>query len=404
MSESPSRTTDTDLLAVHGGVPARERPIDTTVPLSPAGRAEIAALLDSGSLSAWYGGPNSHRFEEAFAGYHGPGFHAVAVNSGTSALHLALAAAGVGPGDEVIVPAACFISAASAVVQLGGVPVVCDVEPTSLTLDPVAAERLVGPRTKAVLPVHFWGYPANLPELRALCDRHGLILVEDACQAPGARVGDRRTGMYGDFAAYSFAFRKHVSTGDGGMVLTPRDESARQVRRLANLGKGEAWDEYHTLGYSYRMVELSALVGIDGMRRLDDEIARRRAAVAYYRDAFSDTGLVPIPESAWGQAIYFKLPVLLPAGSTGDRNAIVDAVGAENVSCRIPHPPLWTIDWLARYTAEHGRYRGADECPVAASLLPRLFEIETGPHLPLEEAAVSAGAVLKVWRHFRSGE
>lgn len=401
MTSSPSRFTDTELLAVHGGTPVREKPIDTTVHVSSAGRAKIAELLDSGSLSAWYGGPHSRHFEEVFAAYHGPQFHAVAVNSGTSALHLALAAAGVGPGDEVIVPAACFISAASAIVQLGGVPVVCDVEPTSLTLDPVAAAALVGKRTKAILPVHFWGYPADLCQLRELCDRHGLILIEDACQAPGAHVGDVRTGMYGDFAAYSFAFRKHVSTGDGGMVLTPDAEVAQRVRQLANLGKGEGWDEYYTLGYSYRMVELSALVGIDGMQRLDDEIARRQAAVAYYREALSDTGLVALPESSWGESVYFKLPVLLPVGSTAMRGVIVDAISAENVSCRIPHPPLWTIDWLARYTTSHGRFRGADDCPVAAAFLPRLFELETGPNLPLDEAAISAKAVTKVWEQFR---
>lgn len=385
-------------LAIEGGRPARPEPIVCTVPVGGELRARIMDLLDSGLFSDYYGGPYSLQFERAFAEYHGPGTYAVAVNSGTSALHLSLAAAGIGHGDEVILPALCYVSAASAVVQLGGVPVICDVEPHSLTLDPARVAELINPRTKAVLPVHFWGYPADLTGLRSLCDAHGLALIEDAAQAPGAPVGGARTGTVGDFATYSLGVRKHVACGEGGVVLTRTAEAADRIRSLANVGKGPGWDDYRTIGFSYRMVEVSALIALDGLGRLDQEIAARRAAAAHYREVLADTALMPVPEPAWGSAVYFKLPVLLPPTHVADRPYLVDAIGAENVSCRVPHRPLYAIPWLRDHLADVGRLRGADECPVAESAHPRLFEVETGPHLPREQAEISAAAVLKVWR------
>lgn len=391
--------SETKSLALYGGEPVRPGPIETTVYISPEAKAEIAELVDGGNLSVWHGGPQSHRFEKAFAAHHGPGFRAVAVNSGTSALHLALDAAGIGPGDEVIVPAACYVSAATAVVQLGGIPVICDIDPRTLTMDADSAAALVGPRTKAILPVHLWGYPVDVPRLRKLCDEHGLILIEDTSQAPGTRIGDKKAGMYGDYATYSFAFRKHVSTGDGGMVMTSNEEAAERVRVLANVGKGAGWEDYRSLGYSYRMVEFSALVGLDQLTRLDREIAARRQAAQVYRDALEGTGLQPAPEPDWGECSYFKLPILMPAERAKQRNLLIEAVSAENVSCKVPHPALWEIGWLAAYLKGHDRFRGAEECPGAASVLGRLFEVEAGPHLPPHEAGKSASAVTKVWDH-----
>ncbi|WP_239311447.1 DegT/DnrJ/EryC1/StrS family aminotransferase [Plantactinospora mayteni] len=370
-----------------------------TTHLGPAARLRIAGVLERHEpLSEYYGGPWARRFEDEFARYHGADRHAVAVNSGTSALHVSLAAAGIGPGDEVIVPALAFVAAATAVVQLGAVPVICDAEPHSLTMDVRAAEALVTDRTRAILPVHLWGHPADLASLRALCDARGLVLVEDACQAPGAPVGAARTGTFGDFAAYSFANRKHIHCGDGGMVLCRTAEAARTVRSMANFGKGPGWDDYHTLGYNYRMVEVSALIGLEGLADLDDEIARRQHAASLYRQGLRDTDLAPVPAPAWGDSVYFKMPVLLPERHVARRQFVIDAIHAENVSSRIPHRPLFAVPWLAEYLRARGRYRGPEDCRVAASAHARLFEVETGPHLPAEEAARSVEAVRKVWR------
>ncbi|MFD0558169.1 perosamine synthetase [Stackebrandtia endophytica] len=385
-------------LAVNGGEPIRPRPISVNARIGADTRQALLDLLDGDHpTSLYYGGDRARELEAAFARYHSPTAHAVAVNSGTSALHLALAAAGIGRGDEVIIPALCFVAAASAVVQQGAIPVICDAEPDGLTMDVAMAESLITARTKAIMPVHFWGYPSDVPALRRLCDRHGLTLIEDACQAPGAPVGDTRTGILADYAAYSFSNRKFIHSGDGGMVLCHDAETAERLRSISNYGKGPGWDDYHQLGYSYRMTELCALLALDGLAHLDEEIAGRRYAADLYRKALDGTPLEPVAERPWGRGVYFKLPILVPRDRIPDRKFIVDALVAENVSSRIPHRPVYEIPWLADYLREHDRYRGAEQCPVSADAHPRLFEVETGPNLPADEAALSVRAVQKVW-------
>jgi perosamine synthetase len=387
-------------LAIHGGKPARSHPIPSGVAISASVRDRVLTLLDSGMLSDYYNGPWARRFETEFALAHGPEYRAVAVNSGTSALHLAVTAAGIGPGDEVIIPALCFVAAATAVVQNGGIPVICDAEPNTLTMDVAQAERLIGSRTKAVLVVHFWGYPSNAALLRRLCDASGLALIEDCAQALGAPIDGQRAGGFGDYATYAFSVRKHVACGEGGMVLCRGEKSYECVRRMSNYGKGPGWDDYFSLGYNYRMAEFPAIVALDGLGRLDKEMQARRQAAALYSGLFAGSGLEVVPEPKWGQSIYFKCPVLLPQQATLLRQAIVDAISAENVSCRVPHRPLYSVPWLAEYLKAHGAYRGAEACPTVAAMHPRLFEIESGPHLPIEEARVTGAAVMKVWRHF----
>lgn len=386
-------------LAILGATPARPAPIETTVTVSVEARQHIATLLESGRLSAYWGGPWSRRLEEAYGRHHHPAARAVATNSGTTALHLAVCAAGIGPGDEVIMPALCFVAAATSVVQNGGVPVICDAEPRSLTMDVDLAETLITPRTKAILAVHFWGYPAQVERLRALCDRHGLALIEDCAQSLGATLAGRPVGGFGHFATCAFSVRKHVACGEGGMVMCADDATQTRLRTLANYGKGPNWDDYDSLGYSYRLAEIPAVIALDGLGRLDLEIASRRAAAACYRRHFAGTGLAVLPEPEGSQAVYFKCPVLLPEGREADRAAIARAISAENVSCRAPHRPLYAIDWLARYLRDRDRLRGAAHCPVVARHHPRLIELETGPHLPPEEMEISAAAVTKVWRH-----
>lgn len=395
-----SKLSSSTQLAIHGGAPIRPDPIEANVVISDRARERVAELLNTGRLSDYYNGPWAHQFEDAFAQYHSASCRAVAVNSGTSALHLAVSAAGIGHGDEVIVPALCFVAAASAIVQNGGVPIICDAEAKSLTLNVDCIADLIGPRTKAILPVHFWGYPSNVETLRTVCDRRGLKLIEDCAQAVGASVDGRKVGMFGDYATYAFSVRKHVACGEGGMVLCRDEESYERARRMSNYGKGSGWDDYISLGFSYRLTEFSSIIGLDSLSRLDDEIFSRRSVASYYTNLFRDTPIEVVSEPTWGKSVYFKCPVLLPRDMIGVRQQIVDAISAENVSCRIPHRPLYNVPWLAEYLKQRGAYRGPQECPVAAALHPRLIEIETGPNLSLAEANLSGEAVLKVWRHF----
>jgi len=387
-------------LAIHGGAPIRPHPIEADVWVSDRARQQVNELLDTGRLSDYYNGPWAHQLEEAFAQYHSPGCRAVAVNSGTSALHLAVTAAGIGPGDEVIVPALCFVAAATAVVQNGGVPIICDAEPESLTLQVERVEELIGPRTKAILPVHFWGYPSNVEALRKVCDKRGLMLIEDCAQATGAPCHGQKVGTFGDYATYAFSVRKHVACGEGGMVLCRDEKSYERLRRMSNYGKGPGWDDYISPGFSYRLTEFSSIIALDGLGRLDDEIGSRQQAGRYYVELLRDTPLRVVPEPIWGKSIYFKCPVLLPPEMIGVRQQIVDAISAENVSCRIPHRPLYSVPWLAEYLKQRGAYRGPQECPVVAAMHPRLIEIETGPNLSMDEAQLSGTAVMKVWRYF----
>jgi perosamine synthetase len=387
-------------LALYGGTPVRAKPIETIVIASPQARDQVMELLASGMLSNYYNGRWARRLEEEFARYHGTSFHAVAVNSGTSALHLALTAAGVGPGDEVIVPALCFIAAAAAVVQNGGIPIICDAEPESLTLDLEKAERLITSRTKAILPVHFWGYPSNAADLCEICRAHHLALIEDCAQAFGAPVRGNKVGTYGEYATFSFCIRKHIASGEGGIVLCRNEENYRRLRALSNYGKGPGWDDYETLGYSYRLAEFSSIVALDGLSRLNEEIEARRRAVAHFTEVIVGTGLKIVPEPAWGKSVYFKCPIVLPLHATGLRQQIVDAINAENISCRVPHRPLYAIPWLAEYLEGKNAYRGAQDCPVVAAHHPRLIEIESGPHLPLDEARISGRGLVKVWNYF----
>jgi len=390
--------TTTRTLAIHGGEPIRPHPIEPNTYLSRESRARVDQLLDSGVLSAWYGGRFAREFESRFASYLGGG-HAVGVNSGTSALHAAVVAAGIGPGDEVLMPAAAYVSAASVVVQEQAVPVLCDIDPETFTIDPGDLERRITPRSRAVIPVHFWGCPADMDAVTRIAAEHGLTVIEDCGQSHGATVGSRKTGLIGRFGCYSLAPRKHISTGEGGIVTCREEEDARRVREVVNKGKGLGWLDYHRLGYSYAMPEFEAVVALDGLARLDEEIKSRRQAAGIYRRELADTPLSVPGDPAWGRHVYFKIPFTLPEVLAGERDFVVDALHAENVSCRPPHPPMYTIPWLAEYAAAQGRPYDRASFPVTERLLHRMFEVESGPCLPPHEAELSARAVREVWQH-----
>src|SRR5205085_3899123 len=187
--------------------------------------------------------------------------------------------------------------------------------PDNLTIDVEIAEQLIGPRTRAILAVHFWGYASDSKRLRALCDKHGLVLIEDCAQALGASASGNKVGTFGDYATCAFSVRKHVACGEGGMVLCNREQDHAKIRRFSNYGKGPDWDDYDSLGYSYRMPEFSAIVGLDGLGRLDDETRARQQAVEHYRKRVENSGLVIVAEPPWGSSVYFKCPILLPRDS-----------------------------------------------------------------------------------------
>jgi dTDP-4-amino-4,6-dideoxygalactose transaminase len=308
---------------------------DWRVPLTDIAVSEddVEAVLEclrSGWLTM---GPRTKLFEQALADYVGTP-HAVAVSSGTAALHLACQAAGLGPGDEVIVPAFTFVASASAARFVGAEPVLCDVlGPHDLNIDVEDVAQRITPRTRAVMAVHFCGYPADMPALRELCDAHELILIEDCAEAIGARVDEsgRQVGTVGELGAFSFFSKNQLCVGEGGMISTADEELAERVRLLRShaLTSG-TWDRHRghdpeydiiDIGFNFRIDEPRSALGLSRLRRLQEDIAARRAVVRAYRERLAEMPELELPwdERALELATHFAFPVLLADREARDR-------------------------------------------------------------------------------------
>ena len=243
--------------------------------IGEAERRAVDAVLASGLLAQ---GARVLAFEEAFAALV-DGRRCIAVNSGTSALHLGLLAAGIGPGDEVIVPSFTFAATANAVALTGATPVFADIDPDTFCLDPNAAAAAIGPATAALMPVHLYGHPADMPAFTALAERHGLALFEDAAQAHGAAIAGRHVGAWGAAAAFSFYPTKNMTTGEGGLVSTGDPDLERRVRLLRNQGQERRY-ENEIVGLNNRMTEIAAAIGLVQLDRLAEWTARRQENAA----------------------------------------------------------------------------------------------------------------------------
>jgi dTDP-4-amino-4,6-dideoxygalactose transaminase len=300
--------------------------------------AAVIECLDSGWLTM---GPRTQAFERALEESTGAA-HAVAVSSGTAALHLACLAADLGPGDQVVLPSFTFVATANAVRYTGAEPVFCDVvSPLEPQLDPSAVEEQIGPKTKAVLAVHFWGYPAAVGELRALCDRHGLLLIEDSAQAIGARVdGDRTAGTVGDLGCLSFFSKKQLCVGEGGAVLTDHEDLAARVRSLRSHGMTTVtWDRHRghaetydiiELGFNYRIDEPRAALGLSRLTRLASDLEKRRAVARGYRERLAGLDLeLPFDDEGVDRSAHFAFPVLLERRE--ERDAVRDQLQERGV-------------------------------------------------------------------------
>jgi dTDP-4-amino-4,6-dideoxygalactose transaminase len=288
-------------------------------------------VLESGWLTM---GPRTEEFESAFAAQFG-GAYAVAVSSGTAALHLAMLAAGIGPGDEVLVPAMTFVAAAAAVRYCGAHPVLVEsIGPDDLNLDPEDAARRVGPRTRAVLGTHWLGYACELDALERLCEQHDLILIEDCAQSIDARdAAGRCTGTVGAAGCFSFFSKKQLAVGEGGMILTDDEEVAAKARSLrSHAMTSMTWDRHRghaetydvvDIGFNFRLDEPRAALGLSRLRRLAADIEWRRALVRRYRALLRDVPGVTIPWSDEDveRSSHFGFAILLETGEVRDRIA-----------------------------------------------------------------------------------
>jgi perosamine synthetase len=294
----------------------------------------VAETLRSPQLSL---GPRLLEFEESFTQLTGVE-HAVAVSSGTAGLHLAMLALGIGAGDEVIVPSFTFIAAANAIRFVGATPVFVDMDRETLNLSPAAVERAMTSRTRAIVAVHTFGVPADMPALVAIARCHKLALIEDACEALGATIGAQAVGSFGDVGVFAFYPNKQITTGEGGMVVTRNGGLAAHMRSLRNQGRNvsDGWLQHTEVGYNYRLSEIACTLGIGQMRRLASILDRREEIARWYRGHLSsEQGLtLPIDEIPGVRISWFVYVVRLADRFTAvQRDQIVHDLEQEGIGC-----------------------------------------------------------------------
>jgi dTDP-4-amino-4,6-dideoxygalactose transaminase len=303
-------------------------------------KKEVLDCLETGWLGT---GPKVARFEQDFRAYKQAGF-AVAMNSCTAALHLSILAANIGPGDEVITTPLTFCASVNAIIHAGAQPVLADVDPTTFNIDPVRVEAQITKRTKAILPVHFAGRPCDMDGLGMLAKKHGLLLIEDCAHAIETTYKGKHVGTFGEFGCFSFYVTKNVATGEGGMVLTPREDAANRLKILALHGMSkDAWKRFTDEGYKhyqvvecgfkYNMMDIQAALGIHQLRRVEASWRRRQEIWQIYQRAFRDLPLtLPAPPEEGTRHAYHLYTVLVDFERTGvSRDAFMGAMTAENV-------------------------------------------------------------------------
>jgi perosamine synthetase len=368
---------------------------DEPIPLAKPtlGEAEEQAVIEvlrSGQLSL---GPKLGEFERLFAERLGVP-HASAVSSGTAGLHLALRAVGVGPGDEVITSPFSFVASANAIVYCGATPVFADIDPVTLNLDPAAAEAAITPRTKAILPVHIFGYPAEMPAFERIAQKHGLAIVEDACEALGAKHADGPpVGGRGNPAVFGFYANKQLTTGEGGMVtlgdqtMKERIDSERNQGRAPNMD----WLDHDRLGFNYRLSDIACALGIVQLERLDDMLAGRARVARLYREALTGTeGLgLPCVDRDADERGWFVFVVQVPPGV--DRTMTIRALASAGIQSK---PYLPAIHLMSFYRERFGHSAG--EAPVCEDVASRSLALPFFPEMvegEVERVAERLGAV-----------
>jgi len=403
----------TDLLAgvdpvpaLEGGRPVRERFLPVALPsIGEREKQAVAEVLESGWITT---GPKAIEFGRRVAELSGAA-HGLALNSCTGALHVALVAAGIGPGDEVITSTWTFCSTVNVILHVGATPVLVDVEPDTLNLDPAHVARALTPRTRALIPVHFGGHPADMDPLLALARERGLVVIEDAAHAIGARYHGRPVGSLGDITCFSFYAIKNVTTGEGGALVTSDGElfERAQVLSLHGISK-DAWKRYAASGswyyevtvpgFKYNLTDLAAAIGLVQLDRWPEFHAKRRDLVARYEAHFAGEPaigrLVTRPGVEHAHHLY---PVLLDLERlTIDRARFLEALRGENVGTTVNFIPVHRHPFYR----DHPGFEDA-RFPVAENAYPRLVTLPLYPRMEESDVDDVARAVVKLARRYR---
>lgn len=373
--------------------------------IGPAEIAEVVDTLRSGWLTT---GPKTKEFERRFADYVGVG-QAIAVNSCTGGLHVALAAAGIGPGDEVIVPTITFCATANVVVQLNARPVIVDVEPDTLNIDPGAVERALTPSSRAILPVHLYGHPCAMDQLRELAAAYDLLIVEDAAHAVGAAWGEQPIGGLSPATVFSFYATKNLTTAEGGMITTDDPDYADQMRLWSLHGiSRDAWKRYSAAGswyyevtvpgFKYNLTDVQSALGLHQLARLEAMTEQRAALAAQYQANLSDLAEISLPVVRPGVRPAWHLYVIRLHLSmlTIERAEFIDQLKAEGIGTSVHFIPLHRQPY---YRDCFGL--APAQFPVAEAAYERLISLPLYTRLTAQDVADVSEAVRRVVRRNR---
>jgi dTDP-4-amino-4,6-dideoxygalactose transaminase len=362
-------------------------------------RRAVLRVLDSGWLTM---GEATRALEDAFAAYVGAP-HAVAVSSGTAALHIAARLIDLGPGDEVLTPSLTFVASVNAIVYTGARPVFVDVRSLDdWTIDPDDARRKITAATRAILPVHYGGHLCDMDALGAIARDHGLAIVEDAAHVPGARLGGKAAGTFGDAGCFSFFTNKNLTSAEGGMVVVSQAGRADRARRLRSHGMTTVTWQRHAghassydvldLGYNYRITDLHAAIGLAQLKKLDRNNARRRAAAGRYVERLRGLAGVTLPFSApRGEPSYHIFPVLLDDGV--NREAFMDGMRARAIQTSVHYPPVHLFTW---YRQHYGT--GPGLLPLTEAIGRRMVTLPLYPSMGDDTPAYVVEAVRNLIR------
>ena len=413
-------------LALLGGQPVREQPIPWT---STMGEEEIRAVhevMESGVLSAFIansgekflGGPKVKELEQAFCRRFGSK-HAISANSASTALQIAVAACGIGPGDEVLVSPYTMTASASAILLNGAVPVFVDIDPETYTLDPLQIEKWLTPHTKGILTVNIFGLPSNLPAIMEIAKKHHLYVIEDNAQSPGATIDGREAGTIADIGVFSLNYHKVIHSGEGGVLLTNDDKLAHRCQLVRNHGEvaaDEQDDLQPIIGSNYRMSELHAAVGIEQLKKLDGFLASRRRLAKLLTDglaAFEGLQGVTVPEGYTHS--YYVYPIKYKVEKWGiSRERFAEAMCAEGFPLGVGYvKPIYLMNiYQHKHVYNHTQYpfslieRPAQEyrrgiCPIVERMHDKELLTADVCRVPFTDRNIEEflSAVGKIWRY-----
>jgi len=334
------------------------------------------------------------KFEQEFTKWMGVK-HAITVSNGTAALHLALLALNIGPGDDVIVPDITFASPANMVIEVGAKPIFIDVNHEYWCIDPKKLEKSITNNTKAIIVVHLYGHPAKMDEILEIAERYGLYIIEDCAEAHGAEFMGRKVGSFGHIATFSFYGNKIITTGEGGMVITNDDDLADRIRLYRDHGmKPRYW--HIVVGYNYRMTNVQAAIGLAQLRKIDKLIEKKRYIARVYSEELSNIpGLELHPEMEWAKCVYWLYSILVDKGSFGlSRDELISQLSKDGIETRRFFYPLHVMPAYKQYAT-----LSSSNFKVSTYLSEHGMNLPSGPRISDDELMYIIDKIRKAAKH-----